>query len=324
MLFGRGTKTGFQYYLNIEKEVDFSKVNILETKDPIDVSNIVYKYLNGKSYIEGAHLFQYLNEVIKKIYGLKSIGFTNDKIDIVSARLISFVDQVIIRTKVERETNKTFTRSINLNELIDILENTTDQISQEIIVQKLKNKISEAYYRFIHSVETKTEKLDDVFIKIISLENIQFVDFVRKIELHKDLASNSDLFRAISSPEDLQEVLYELLYSALPDFDVDNAVIWKKSCAYRPTTMRLGLGRSVEANLSETYIPQIQKNMNLFELENYFETKKLIISGNSVEDIWSFNISSTDEIKKEFKITEPELKCLINITEAIEELNKDE
>lgn len=268
----------------------------------------------------------YLEELIGNYAQNAGLNFTRSKVERAASFLISYIDKMIIRTKDMRATNAEYREVIQIQTLIDHIINTPDEISEEIAAQIIRTRVLNAFYMFSESFEDEEVVTLERFITSISkVSDKELISFTKKVEIHKDLTSLTELISAFKNPEDIQDVLMEAIKGITSEIDIDKVIFRKDNTAYRPSSMRMSNNeRTAQQNLRMQYIPLIKRNMSLYDVEGYFQTKKIIISGNTVPNIWEYIITASHSEKKENKINEPELKTLISITEAIKEINDDD
>ncbi|MCB9062326.1 MAG: hypothetical protein H6622_12470 [Halobacteriovoraceae bacterium] len=315
-----------EYFLNISNNIDFTEVDHERSNLPENFFSMVYNYRNDQSYLGGVEALSYLEELISNYAQNADLNFTRSKVERAASFLISYIDKMIIRTKDMRATNVEYREVIQIQTLIDHIINTPDEISEEIAAQIIRTRVLNAFYMFSESFEDEEVVTLERFITSISkVSDKELISFTKKIEIHKDLTSLTELISAFKNPEDLQDVLMEAIKGITSEIDIDKVIFRKDNTAYRPSSMRMSNNeRTAQQNLRMQYIPLIKRNMSLYDVEGYFQTKKIIISGNTVPNIWEYIITASHSEKKENKINEPELKTLISITEAIEEINDDD
>jgi len=324
----REDNDSLEYFLNISSYVDFSEVNYIQLNLPKDFLNMLYTYGNQRSFLSGVEALLYLETLIRDYALTSDLNFTKNKVERAASSLISYIDKVIIKTKDIRtkDNNSNHRELIDLQTLIYLIDSTPNEINEEIIAQTIKTRILKAVYMFSETFEESEMFALNRFLSSISKMNEQeLISFTKKIEIHKDLRCLTDLISAFNNPEDIQDILLEAIKDITSEINIDKAIFKKDNTAYRPSSIRMSNNQNTaQSNLRREYIPNIMKNMSLYDVEGYFQTKKIIISGNTVPNIWEYVITASHGEKKENKINEPELKSLISITDAIKEINGDD
>lgn len=315
-----------EYFLNISSDVDFSEVNLERNNFPDNLQNIIHTYRNESAHLGGVESLNYLEQLVRDILGNLNICLSQSKLERIVSTLIAHIDKVIIKTKDMRNTVADYREIIQIQSLINIIQDTPDDLTEELASRVIRKRILNAFYIYSEPLEDENVvELEKFASYILSIEDDKLIEFTKKIEIHKDLSELVDLVSSFSNLEDIQDVLFEVIKSADVPLNRTEVVFNKNNCAYRPSTMRMSPNQgTAQQNLKMQYIPQIKRNMSLYDIEGYFQTKKVIISGNTIKNIWKYMITSSHSTKKENKINEPELKTLININEAIEELKDDE
>lgn len=315
--------TGMRYFLNISMNIDFDEVNATDFDLPDDFISLLYVYQNGRRYLGGTESLSYLETLILSYCEKNNIERCAEKAEKISSRLLALIDSIIIETKEQRLTTPVYRREIEFQEIVNLIRDTRAELSEELISTVLRKRFNKALLMCSEPLDNEeAAKLDTVAKLIANMSDEAFLSFVKKMQMHKDLASDVELVSSFASVEELQEVLFAVIRSTSSQFDVQDVVFKKNLNAYRPSTLRMG--RSGETNLKLEYLPKIKKNMSEFDIRGYFETKKIIIDGQTIEDIWGYEITSSDSPKAENKINEPELKTLVSVDDAIRELDEDE
>lgn len=318
--------TGMQYFLNISANVTFpanpeTTVNTL----PANYASFVYQYRNGNRYLGGTECLSYLEQHITSYRQLTNLDVSSATLERISSTLLAFVDSVIIQTKETRQINANYRREITFDELVALVTNNDTILTKDIILNTLRRRFLHAFMISSETLEgLAAERMDALSKQVSEFSQDEFLSFVKKIHIHKDLTSDVDLVSSFSSLEDLQDVLFAVAKSISVPLEKSTVIFKKNQNAYRPSTLRFGRNQeTAQQNLKLEYIPKIKKNMSEHDIEGYFETKKIIIDGQTVQDIWSYEITSSELEKRDNKINEPELKTLISVEDAIGELNED-
>lgn len=319
--------TGMQFFLNISSGVIFPDNPETTTNQlPANYTSFVYQYRDGNKYLGGTECLERLEQhILSYRQQITNLDITPETLERISSAFLAFVDSVIIQTKEQRATNTTYRREITFNELVTILTNNDTTLTKDVIAKTLKRRFFHAFMLSFDTLdEPSAEKMNAMKNLILELSQDEFFSFVKKINIHKDLRTDTDLLSIFSSPEELQDILFEVTKSTSSPLDKSNVIFKKKQNAFRPSTLRSSRNQgTAQQNLRLEYIPKIKKNMSEHDIEGYFETKKIIIDGQTVQDIWSYEITSSELEKRENKINEPELKTLISVQDAIGELNED-
>lgn len=318
--------TNMQFFLNISSDIVFPDNPETTTNQlPANYTSFVYQYRNGSKYLGGAECLTYLEQQISSYRQLNTLDTSSEAIERTSSALLAFIDTVIIHTKEQRLTIPEFRREITFNEIITIVTNNDTTLTKKVIANTLKKRFFRAFMLCSETLdEQATQRMDKLSKQISEFTQEEFLSFVKKIHIHKDLTNDVDLVSSFSSPEDLQDILFAVTKSISLSLEKSNVIFKKKQGAYRPSTLRFGRNlETAQQNLRLEYIPKIKKNMSEHDIEGYFETKKIIIDGQTIQDIWSYEITSSELEKRENKINEPELKSLISVEDAIGELNED-
>ncbi len=318
--------TGMHYFLNISSNVTFPATPETTTNPlPDNYTSFVYQYRNGNKYLGGTECLTYLEQQISSYRQLTNLDVTPATLEKISSTLLAFIDAIIIQTKEQRRTNANFRREITFNELVTIVTNNDTTLTKDIISNTLRKRFLRAFMLSSETLDGQSaERMDALSRQISDFTQDEFLSFVKKIHIHKDLTNDVELVSSFSSPEDLQDVLFAVAKSISAPLEKSSVIFKKQQNAYRPSTLRFGRNQeTAQQNLKLEYIPKIKKNMSEHDIEGYFETKKIIIDGQTVQDIWSYEITSSELEKRENKINEPELKTLISVEDAIGELNED-
>lgn len=318
--------SGMQFFLNISSNVVFphnpeTTVHHL----PANYVSFVHQYRSGNKYLGGAQCLTYLEELISAYRQATNLDNSSATLERISSTLVSFIDTIIIQTKEQRLTNSNYRRDITFDEIITIITNNETTLTQNVILSTLRKRFVRAFMLCIETLDGQAaQNLDALSKQISEFTQEEFISFVKKIHIHKDLTNDVDLISSFFSHEDLQDILFAVSKSVSLPLEKSNVIFKKKQSAYRPSTLRFGRNQATaQQNLKLEYIPKIKKNMSEHDIEGYFETKKIIIDGQTVNDIWSYEITSSELEKRENKINEPELKTLISVEDAIGELNED-
>ena len=315
-----------EHFLNISSEIDFRQVNIEGNKLPDNLQDMIHTYRNENTYLGGIESLNYLERLIRDILENFKIEFTQSKLERVVSTLIAHIDKAIIKTKDIRNTVPEYREVIQIQSLIKIIQGTPDDLTEELAARVIRKRIMNSFYIYSEPLEEKNVLELERFASYIStVDNQQLIEFTKKMEIHKDLNELVELISAFSNLEDIQDILFKVIKSTDVVLNKEGLIFNKNNCAYRPSTMRMSQDQgTAQQNLRMQYVPQIKRNMSLYDVEGYFQTKKVIISGSTIENIWDLIITSSHTEKKENKINEPEFKTLINVDEAIEELKDDE
>jgi len=313
-----------QYFLNISSNVTFLKnpkttVNTL----PNNYISYVYSYRNGNRYLGGHECLAYLESLINEYCQKKLISITQEQIEKKSALLLAFIDSIIIETKEQRINTPAYRREIQFQEILNQITAIMTELTQEHAVKIIKKRFFNACQIYCDSLSGEEFKRVDSSAKsILALDDKSLISLVKKIHFHKDLTALTDLASSFLNAEDLQEILFEVIKSVSSQLELENLIFRKGGHAYRPSTLRAARNQTLaENNLKLDYLPKIKRNMAEYDIQGFFETKKIIIDGQTIDDIWSFEITSSGAPRQENKINEPELTTLISVQDAIKELS---
>jgi hypothetical protein len=314
------------YFLNISCDVNFNSVDFKKNNLPDNFIKKLYTYKNKQNYLGGVEAIDYLEILIKEYLNKKGVEPNNDKAERAVSSLISHIDKIILRTKDKRINEKYYREKISFKSLLHIIDNTSDEINFEVGGAVIKKRILSSYYIFCESLnEEEIVNLEKFATYISEINNEELISFTKKLEIHKDLSTAIEFLSAFKNPEDIQDILFESIKSIKKPLDMNKLIFKEKNTAYRPSSIRISTNQmTAKSNLKIKYIPLIEKNMSLYDVEAYFNTKKIIISGNTIDNIWEYKITSSHQEKKENKINEPELKSLISVKDAIKEINRDD
>lgn len=316
-----------QYFLNISSNVVFPE-NPATTTNPLpaNYTSFVYQYRNGNKYLGGIECLTYLEGLISSYRESATLTTTSEVLERISSSLLAFIDSIIIETKAQRTGNPNYRREITFLELVNLISTNDTVLNKSLICKILRKRFLRAFMLYSDTLNAKMAQKIDAVAKWTNESNDEdFILLVKKIQMHRDLSVDTDLLSSFSAVEDLQEILFSVVASVGTSFDGKDVAFKKKHSAYRPSTLRAGRNQQTnEHNLKFEYLPKIKKNMSDHDIEGFFETKKIIIDGQTIEDIWSYEITSSEVEKAENKINEPELKTLISVTDAIGELNGDD
>ena len=323
----QAANTNMQYFLNISSNVVFPDNPETRTNPlPENYTSFVYQYRNGNKYLGGIECLTYLEQLIFNYRERAVLSTAPEIIERISSSLLAFIDSIIIETKELRNNNPGYRREISFLEFIDHISDNDTVLTTSLTCKILKKRFQRAFILYSETLNDEmAKKLDDVARWANECTEEEFIRLVKKIQMHRDLSLNTDLLSSFSAIEDLQEILFSVVVSVDTPFDGMDVAFKKKHSSYRPSTLRAGRNQQNNThNLTYEYLPKIKKNMSDNDIEGFFETKKIIIDGQTIEDIWSYEITSSEVEKAENKINEPELKTLISVTDAIEELNGDD
>ncbi|WP_413612425.1 ABC-three component system protein [Bdellovibrio sp. HCB-110] len=320
---GRGKPNAPNQYINLSAEVEFEDADTLNLT-ATDINNLVFRYSDGRRYLPGSEVFKRLEDLIKKIGELRELELVQSEIEIIAATLISNVDKYIVETKELRLENPVYIKEIDIFTEIDLAISSCRVLNDELCGRILKKRFSEAFYLF-NELHGDIPKLVKVFEYFNRLSDLDAMKFVRRIEVHKDHIDLKSLMGALRDPEDLQDIMFEVVKECRVDFDLNDLTLKKSGRLFRPTTFRMARHPDVAAyNLSKRYIPQIIQNVSLYDVEGYYKAHSLIVSGQNVENIWEYDITKNGVVRQDNKINEPELKSLIDVDTAIGIINEDE
>lgn len=315
--------SGMRYFLNISMNINFNEVNANDFELPTDFISLLYVYQNGQRYLGGTESLSYLETLILSYCEKNNIERSTERAERISSKLLAHIDSIIIETKEQRLTIPDYRKQIEFQEIRNLIGDTRTELSEELVSNVLRKRFNKALLMYSEPlINEESAKLDATARLIANMPDGAFLSLVKKMQMHKDLTSEVDLVSSFSSVEELQEILFAVIRSTSTEFEVQDVVFKKNQNGYRPSTLRMG--RNGGTNLKLEYLPKIKKNMSEHDIQGYFETKKIIIDGQTIEDIWGYEITSSDSPKAENKINEPELKSLISVEDAIRELDENE
>ncbi len=312
------------FYLNLSTQVTFEDTTALNLR-AADINNLIFKYADGRSYLPGAEVFEKLRNWLATLGGrLGHTGLNGSDIENAAAIMISIVDEYIVETKEKRQTDSTFKKDIRVRDLLEDAFSKCRTLNEELCGRILKGRFSDAYYQFIE-MYGEIPNLKKVFDHVSGLNPNEILKFVRQIEVHKDNQGLVDILGAFRQLEDLWDIMFTIVKDCRIEVDLSDVTLSKSGKLYRPTTFRMSGDRERALNrLTTSYIPQIIRNISLYDVEAYYKAHSLIMHGPGVENIWDYDITKNGIERKANRINVPELMSIVDVADAIGIFNEDE
>lgn len=315
------------FYLHTNVNPDISNIQEVGWKGGINHQGVRYTYKNGNKLIGSNIVLTYMRELIREFYDKFHDGSSNEIVDISLDALISRTDELILHTKHLRDNGIDKAQGdLSFNEIEFILTKNIGSIfTAECVFKRIKTQLLENILIFKEESNTGSNNIDRFLEYCISSNNVELKLLIKKLCPHLTLDDDLTYYGAMGTGIDILEGLLAFFAAVGGNADFDELIFSGTGGTYRPSPLRVNLQVIGErTRLNNVHIPTIIKNINDTDIKDLFRINNISIVGETIENIWDAEITKPEDYAARDKITEPELKRLVNVVDAIGECNDDD